>query len=395
MFFEAANVRFFGESQKFKEEICNFAPSRCYFMYLHRILITDFKNIREAALTFSPKINCFSGNNGAGKTNILDAIYYLSVTKSYFGQTDTQSIRFGAPFFALSGHYHFDQAPQEHIHCAVKADGEKTMKRNDKVYARFSEHLGLLPLVMVSPSDTQLIHAPAEERRRFMNVLLAQVDVPYLSLVQQYNQVLLQRNRYLKEGMNAADVLSVLDKQLSDKGQAIYEKRKTLCEVLAPEVEKYYGLLSGKQEVVGLQYRSDLDEAALEELLQASLARDQFLHYTSQGVHRDDMLWSIDGHPIKKFGSQGQQKTFLVALKLAQFEIMKTRSGLSPLLLLDDVFDKLDMDRVAYLLRLVVNAHFGQIFLTDSNKARIENVVHEITDDHAFFKVSAGEVTQL
>ena len=205
----------------------------------------------------------------------------------------------------------------------------------------------------------------------------------------------MQRNRYLKENMGLPDVRAVLDMQLSDKGQLIYEKRRALCEVLAPEVKKYYGLLSGKQETVSLQYRSDLDEAPLQELLQASLTRDQFLQYTSQGVHRDDMLWIIDGHPIKKFGSQGQQKTFLLALKLAQFEIMKARSGLSPLLLLDDVFDKLDMDRVAYLLRLVVNENFGQIFLTDSNKARIENVVHEITDDHAFFSVSAGEVTQL
>ena len=361
-------------------------------MHLQRLLLTDFKNIRNADITFSQSVNCFSGNNGAGKTNILDAIHYLSMTRSYFGQVDTESIYFGAPFFSVSGHYLFENAPTEHIVCVTEASGHKYVKRNGKSYGRFSEHLGLLPIVMVSPSDTLLINSPAEERRRFVNVLLSQMDMIYLSVLQQYNKILSQRNHYLKLGEISEGVMEALDIQLSAKASVIFEKRAALCRQLSQVAEKYYATLSGNTEALGLIYRSDLDNAPLDKLLKDSFAYDRSMGYTSQGVHRDDIVFLLNGQRIRKFGSQGQQKTFLVALKLAQFEVMKQRSGTSAILLLDDIFDKLDKNRVSFLLQLVAQEHFGQIFITDSNKARIEGVIDEFTSEYAFFDVEDGVI---
>ena len=361
-------------------------------MHLQRLLLTDFRNIRSADITFSKSVNCLSGNNGAGKTNLLDAIHYLSMTRSYFGQIDTQSISFGASLFSVSGYYLFEDAPSEHIVCVTEANGEKSVKRNEKSYQRFSEHLGLLPIVMVSPSDTLLINAPAEERRRFMNVLLSQMDIIYISVLQQYNKILAQRNHYLRQGGVVAGVMEALDAQLSAKATVIFEKRTALCRQLAPEASKYYAILSGRAEELGLSYRSDLENTPLEWLLKEAYSRDCLLGYTSHGIHRDDMVFLLDGQPVRKFGSQGQQKTFLVALKLAQFEVMKQRSGVAAILLLDDIFDKLDMNRVSYLLQLVAQEHFGQIFITDSNKARIEGVIDECTNEYAFFDVENGAI---
>ena len=361
-------------------------------MYLQRLILTDFKNIRNADITFSPSVNCFLGNNGAGKTNLLDAIHYLSMTRSYFSHTDTSSISFGAPFFSLLGHYNLKNSPSEHIVCVADSAGEKSVKRNGKNYGKFSEHLGLLPIVMVSPSDTLLIYASAEERRRFMNVLLSQMDISYLSVLQQHNKILAQRNQYLKQGIFQADMIETLDFQLSAKATAIYEKRAELCMRLAPQAEEYYATLSGRAEKLSLSYRSDLEKLPLEAMLKESFQRDQMLGFTSHGVHRDEIVFLLNGQPVRKFGSQGQQKTFLLALKLAQFEVMRQRSGVAPILLLDDVFDKLDMIRVSCLLQLVAQEHFGQIFITDSNKARIEGVIHEFTQEYALFNVNNGEV---
>jgi len=362
-------------------------------MHLQRLLLTDFKNIRSADITFSPSVNCFSGNNGAGKTNLLDAIHYLSMTRSYFSQIDTHSIFFGAPFFSVSGYYIFDEVPSEHIICTMEVTGDKSVKRNGKSYGRFSEHLGLLPIVMVSPSDTLLIDAPAEERRRFMNVLLSQIDISYLSVLQQYNKILTQRNHYLKQGGYNAGMTEALDIQLSVKASLIYEKRAALCMQLAPEAGKYYATLSGQAETLNLSYRSELAHTSLELLLKDSFSRDQALGYTSQGIHRDEVVFLLNGQPVRKFGSQGQQKTFLLALKLAQFEVMKRHTGKAPILLLDDVFDKLDMNRVSHLLQLVAQEQFGQIFITDSNKSRIEGIIDGITREYAFFDVNNGIIT--
>ena len=362
-------------------------------MHLQRLLLTDFKNIRSADVTFSQRMNCFLGNNGAGKTNLLDAMHYLSMTRSYFGQADTRAIFFGAPFFSISGYYFFNHAPVEHIVCVTESNGNKSVKRNGKNYDRFSEHLGLLPLVMVSPSDTLLIHASAEERRRFMNALLSQIDTKYLSVLQQYNKILSQRNHYLKQGGCTSEMTEILDVQLSAKAHVIYEKRAALCRQLVPEAEKYYSMLSGDAEALTLSYHSDLDQASLELLLKESIGRDQMVGFTSRGIHRDEVDFLLNGQPIKRYGSQGQQKTFLIALKLAQFEVMKQRSGIAPILLLDDVFDKLDRNRVSRLVQLVVQDHFGQIFITDCNKSGIEDVIRQCTDEYAFYYVHNGEVS--
>jgi len=361
-------------------------------MHLHRLILTDFKNIRSADITLSKSVNCFSGNNGAGKTNVLDAIHYLSMTRSYFGQTDSNAIFFGASFFSLSGFYHFQDAPLEHIVCVADSTGEKSVKRNGKGYTRFSDHLGLLPIVMVSPSDTVLINGSAEERRRFMNVLLSQMDIAYLSVLQQYNKILAQRNHYLKQGVCAQDVMEVLNVQLSVKAAEIYAKRTALCAQLASEAQRYYATLSGDAERLGLNYRSDIEHSSLEDLLKEALPRDKMFGFTTQGIHRDDVELMLNNQLVRKFGSQGQQKTFLVALKLAQFEVMKQRSGTAPILLLDDIFDKLDVNRVSYLLQLVAQDHFGQIFITDSNKSRIESVIDRFTNEYSFFDVDKGAI---
>ena len=361
-------------------------------MYLQRLLLTDFKNIRSADITFSQRVNCFLGHNGAGKTNMLDAIHYLSMTRSYFAHTDTQAICFGAPFFSISGYYLFENAPGEHIVCLAEANGPKSVKRNGKIYERFSEHLGLLPLVMISPLDTLLIHAAAEERRRFMNAFLSQMDVSYLSVLQQYNKILSQRNRYLKQREFRSDMMEVFDHQLSTKADVIHEKRAALCRQLAPEAEKYYAILSGRSEELSLSYRSDIDHSPLERLLKESIGRDQMIGYTSQGIHRDEVAFMLNGKPVRKFGSQGQQKSFLAALKLAQFEVMKQRIGVAPILLLDDIFDRLDMNRVHNLVQLVTQSHFGQLFITDCNKAGIEEAILRYADEHVFFDMDNGEV---
>jgi len=361
-------------------------------MYLKRLLLTDFKNIRNAELSFSQRVNCFLGHNGAGKTNLLDAIHYLSMTRSYFGSTDVQAISFGAPFFSISGEYLFDEAPGEHIVCVTEAGGTKSIKRNGKSYERFSEHLGLLPLVMISPCDTMLVHAGAEERRRFMNLFLSQMDMAYLSVLQQYNKILFQRNHYLKQGSYRKEMTETLDHQLSERATVIHDKRAALCGQLAPEAARYYALLSGQTEELGLLYCSDLADSPLVSLLQDSIDRDQMVGYTTRGIHRDELSFLINGQSVRKFGSQGQQKTFLLALKLAQFEVMKQRIQKTPILLLDDVFDRLDMQRVSRLVQLVAQAHFGQIFITDCNKAGMEEAVRAFAPVSAFFDVENGAV---
>ncbi|MDR2585169.1 MAG: DNA replication and repair protein RecF [Prevotellaceae bacterium] len=363
-------------------------------MYLKRLILTDFKNIRCADVTFSSKVNCFLGRNGAGKTNLLDAVHYLSMTRSYFGQSDQYAIRFDAPYFSLSGSYLFDDAPGEQIVCVTEASGTKSIKRNDKSYERFSEHIGLLPLVMISPLDTLLIHSAAEERRRFLNVLLSQIDVTYLSLLQQYNKILSQRNHYLKQKAFTAQMTETFDIQLSSRAALIYEKRAALCCLLGPQAERYYSILSGQKEEVSLSYCSDLEHYPLEIKLRDSFDRDQMLGFTSFGIHRDEVALMLNGKPVRKFGSQGQQKTFLLALKLAQFEVMKLRCGLAPILLLDDLFDRLDANRVYRLMQLVTQDHFGQVFITDCNKAGIEESLCAFSPEYLLFDVENGEIKE-
>ena len=357
---------------------------------LEKIVISDFRNIRLQELEFSPNVNCISGNNGEGKTNLLDAIYYLSMTKSAFSTSDKFNFRHGTEEFSLAGTYRMESGISGRFALKMTTKGEKKVKRDDKPYTRISEHIGVLPVVMVSPADISLVSESGEERRRFVNSVLSQMDNSYMSALQQYNRLLLQRNKMLKEMVVDASLLEVINMRMSSLAEPIFNARKRFVEQLKPVVAEYYKALSGDSETVDIQYDSELSKASLEMLLESSLEKDKVMKYTTSGVQRDDFIFTMNGHPIRRFGSQGQQKSFLVALKFAQYEIMKTNYGFAPLLLLDDVFDKLDMGRISNLLQMVASNDFGQIFITDSNKVRMSGIVDKLTQDRAYFETSAG-----
>ena len=359
-------------------------------MYLKRVILTNFKNIVSADLKFSEKINCIYGDNGEGKTNLLDAIYYLSVTKSFLLSSDQFVYRQGTNEAILNGIYDVS-GYEEKISMAVKASGDKIVKRNGKPYSRLSEHIGLLPVVIISPSDISLIHSSAEERRRFMNFILSQTDREYLKSMQAYNRVLLQRNKLLKGNETASSiVMEAFSEQMDASSDYIYKKRKELTDFLIPLVQKFYSVISGGKENVSLSYTSDLDRCSMKELLEKAKERDTLLKYTTVGLHRDDLVFTIDGMQMKKCASQGQQKSFLIALKMAQMSLMRELYGFPPILLLDDVFDKLDMKRVEFLIGMVAKEDFGQIFITDSDKARITRIVRSLSPDSFFFNVTGG-----
>ncbi|MEA5005909.1 MAG: DNA replication and repair protein RecF [Rikenellaceae bacterium] len=361
-------------------------------MYLKKITVNNFKNIPEAQIIFSPKINCITGINGSGKTNLMDAVYYLSMTKSFFSTVDHLSIMYDSDCTSLNGEYARDDSGVENISLSFNSKGEKYLKRNSRNYTRFSDHIGLIPVVMVSPSDTSLINESGDERRKFMNAILSQIDKEYLRRLQNYNQILIQRNRLLKGDMIPDELLSTFNEQLSVNASYIYRMRGDFIERLVPLVKEYYNLLSGEREDVDIEYKSDLHEESLDEILVRNLDKDRYLGYTSSGIQRDDLVFCMKGHPIKRGGSQGQQKSFLIALKLAQFAVMKKLHGVSPILLLDDLFDKLDMFRVEQLLRLVSSDFFGQIFITDSNKVRISNILDEIDGESLSFEIDNGVI---
>lgn len=358
---------------------------------LEKITIADFRNIRLQELSFSPNLNCISGNNGEGKTNLLDAIYYLSMTKSAFSSSDRYNFRYGTSSFSICGTYRMQNSLESRFSIQVDASGEKKVRRDDKQYGKVSAHIGVLPVVMVSPEDISLVSESGEERRRFVNSVLSQMDREYLSALQQYNRLLQQRNRMLKDASVDRDLLSVFDSRMQAYALPVYEARKKFVDNIRPVVSGYYGMLSGGSEQVDVRYRSDMEKGGLQELLASSFEKDRLLKYTTCGIQRDDLEFTMDGWPIRKCGSQGQQKSFLVSLKFAQYEIMKRTCGFAPMLLLDDVFDKLDMNRISNLLSMVSSSDFGQIFITDSNKVRMAGVVDRITDDRAYFETEAGE----
>ena len=404
-------------------------------MYLRKLKVINFKNIREATLQFSPKINCILGNNGGGKTNLLDAIYYLSMTKSFFNIPENYAVTFGEQSMGLIGDYML-QEKSERIHLAIRlpdaasasqqspqasqqgigenqpgsnqlgttagqpARNEKQLWRNEKRIAKFSSHIGLLPIVMVSPQDAILVNGSGEERRRFLNFILSQTDPLYLSNIQNYNALLAQRNKLLKlcagtGGRSAAtrgwdELIQTITLQMESPAAYVHAKRQELAESLSQYTAQYYKELSGNREAVTMRYQSDLNSSTPKEIFQRSQQQDLRFGYTTAGPHRDDMLFFIEGFPIKKVGSQGQQKSFLIALKLAQFQIIKQISGKLPILLLDDLFDKLDMTRVEYLLSLVAGETFGQIFITDSNKVRINQILARVDSTAKSFEVHGG-----
>ena len=357
---------------------------------LEKIIISDFRNIELQELEFSPNINCISGNNGEGKTNLLDAVYYLSMTKSAFAASDKYTFRHGTEEFSIAGTYRMENGPSSRFALQTSAKGEKKIKRDDKPYAKVSEHVGVLPVVIVSPADVSMVSESGEERRKFVNAVLSQMDHEYLVALQQYNRLLQQRNKMLKDMNPDRSLLEVIDMRMSILSEPVYKARKKFVDDLRPIVKEYYRLVSGGSEEVDITYETELDKASLDELLAVSFEKDRALRYTSSGIQRDDFVFTMNGWPLRRHGSQGQQKSFLVSLKFAQYEIMKKSYGFAPLLLLDDVFDKLDMGRISNLLQMVSGKDFGQIFITDSNKVRMSGIVDTLTQDRAYFETSAG-----
>ena len=364
-------------------------------MYIRELSLVNFKNFEHAEFKFSEGLNCFIGNNGAGKTNLMDAIYYLSFCKSFLNSVDAQNIRFDQDFFMVQGKYYRLES-EEIVYCGLKKNQKKIFKRNQKEYKKLSEHIGLIPLIIVTPSDTNLISGASEDRRRFVDSVISQYDAIYLENLIRYNRALQQRNNLLKQfaGQNAfqAETLEVWDDQLVKYGQQIHVTRMAFIEKLQPVFQKYYELISGGKEVVGLKLQSELIENDFEQLLKQSVGKDRMLQYTTSGIHKDDFEFELSGNPIKRFGSQGQKKTYLVALKLAQFDFMKEISGLTPILLLDDIFDKLDKNRVEQIVKLVADDHFGQIFITDTNREHLDQMISCLETESSIFTISDGAV---
>jgi DNA replication and repair protein RecF len=368
-------------------------------MYLRKLSLTNFKNYQEANLEFSEKINCFVGNNGAGKTNLLDAIYYLSFTKSYFNTVDLQNIRHETDFFAIHGEYLRNGNPPDQLTCIQKRNQKKIFKLNKKEHERLADHIGLYPLVMVSPYDRDLINEGSELRRKFIDSVISQFDRVYLDDLIVYNKVLAQRNALLKQFSDEryfdAGMLDILNEQLTPPGYRLFEKRKTFLTDFAPIFTYYYGYITGEKEEVSISYESQLIQDDFEKQLQDSVERDKALRYTTVGIHKDDLEFLIDGFPLKKFGSQGQQKSYAIAVKLAQFEFTKKKVKFKPVLLFDDIFDKLDPSRVAHLIHLVSDDRFGQVFITDTQRERIQHIFDSADIAHKVFKVSEGVVSEI
>ncbi len=368
-------------------------------MYLTRLKLSHFKNHTEADLHFTEKINCFVGDNGAGKTNLLDAIYYLSFTKSYFNAVDAQNIRHESDFFALHGYYRFREHSHEEVSCIQQRNKKKQFRLNKKDYERLSDHIGKIPLVMISPYDRDLINEGSEVRRKYLDGVIAQFDKFYLNDLLEYNKALQQRNIQLKQFAEQRyfDALSlqIWDEKLLGTGESLFEKRKQFLDEFNPLFDRYYRYLSKEQENVAIIYKSQLQEKPFSDLLKTSVQRDLALRYTSGGIHKDDLLFTMNGYPVKKFGSQGQQKSFVIAIKLAQFEYMRQKKGFKPILLFDDIFDKLDEKRVAQIVELVSRENFGQVFITDTQPSRISSIFEKIVIDHKIFRVDQGTVKEI
>lgn len=369
-------------------------------MYLKKLSLINFKNYEETELEFSPKINSLVGNNGVGKTNILDAIHYLSLTKSFFNNIDSINIRHGEDYFIINGTF-MRNDDEDQIYCAFQKQKQKVLKKNSKEYQKLSDHVGKYPVVMISPADNALISEGSEERRRFLNKIISQYNPEYLDSVLKYSKALQNRNRLLKDfkasGKFDNDALTIWDSQLVKYGTYVYHEREQLVNELIPVFQENYSMISSGKESVKLSYRSHLSEGDFAEALSNSVAKDRFLEYTTIGIHKDDLLLEMNGHSVKSLGSQGQQKSYLVALKLAKFEYIRQKSGISPILLLDDIFDKFDAGRVEQIIRLVGNHRFGQIFMTDTHQSRLHEILSSHNTQYKLFRISnncAEEVIQ-
>jgi DNA replication and repair protein RecF len=366
-------------------------------MILKTLSLLNYKNFDSKTFQFDSKINCFVGPNGVGKTNVLDAIYHLSFGKSYFNPVSSQNIKHNADFFVIDGLYNKDER-DEKIIVALKKGQKKTLKRNGKLYNRFSDHIGFLPLVIISPADRDLITEGSDTRRKFIDGVISQGDKVYLNDLIKYNKVISQRNALLKYfALNAtfnADTLEIYNHQLNELGSKIFEKRDAFLKEFIPIFKERYKVISNNNEEVNFIYKSDLFKDSLNNLLVKTLKKDRALQFTSVGVHKDDLSFEIEQYSIKKFGSQGQQKSFLIALKLAQFDFIKSHSGVNPILLLDDIFDKLDEQRVVQIITLVENENFGQLFITDTHPERTEQIIKNTHQTYQIFNLDESVMAE-
>ncbi|OQY02199.1 MAG: DNA replication and repair protein RecF [Bacteroidetes bacterium 4572_117] len=360
-------------------------------MNINSLSLVNYRNFEDLELEFISKINCFIGNNGVGKTNILDSIYYLSFCKSWLNPIDSQNINYEHDFFLIKGNYMFDEKTTS-ISCGLKKGKKKSFKRNNKEYTKLSDHIGLIPLVTISPYDTNLLLGGSEERRKFLDIVISQFDKDYLQDLLKYNRVLSQRNHLLKQFAQNhsfdSDSLEIWDDQLVLYGTNIFNKRQEFIDKLIPIFQKYYQFISPEKEKIDLKYRSQLTGSDFAEILKQNTERDKILQYTTTGIHKDDLIFQLKGFPLKKNASQGQQKSYLIAIKLAQFDYIKNISKIKPILLFDDIFDKLDALRVEQIVKLVAGDHFGQIFITDTNKERLERILNKIAINYKLFRIN-------
>lgn len=364
-------------------------------MHLKSLTLVNFKNYSEASIDLSPDINVFIGENGAGKTNILDAVHFLSSCRSFLNPIDKQCIQLDEKFFLIQGVFEKDDKDIS-ITCSIKDGQKKIVRKNKKEYEKLADHIGRFPAVVISPYDTNLIIEGSETRRKFIDSIISQFDRAYLETLMRYNKVLLQRNALLKNFQEMRffdqESIDVWDLQLANLGQLVYEKRHAFLLEFIPVFQRFFNIIANHKEAIDISYKSQLDEEPFLEGLTNSKRKDNALGYTTFGIHKDDLVFMIHDQPIKKFGSQGQQKSFLIALKLAQFEIVRNLLDTKPILLLDDVFDKLDHSRVSHLMRLISEHRFGQVFISDTDKDRIEKVFEGIEIDRKLFNVSGGKV---
>jgi DNA replication and repair protein RecF len=364
-------------------------------MQLKSLQLVNFKNYAEAALIFSPEINCLVGKNGSGKTNILDAIYYLSMCRSYLNPIDSQNIKFGEAFFILQSKWQHKTLETE-VFCSIKKGQKKIVKRNKVAYEKLAEHIGSFPTVIISPYDRNLITEGSEFRRKWMDSTISQIDKPYLDLLLRYTKVIGHRNALLKnnqtQGFFDAESFEVWDDQLVKMGEAISNKRQMFLEEFIPLFQYYYTMLGEEAETVHLRFETQIAAGNFAEILFQNQKKDLLLGYTTVGIHKDDLGFELNGNLIKKFGSQGQQKSYLIALKLAQFDFLKNKLNTTPILLLDDIFDKLDNHRVARLMKLVANDTFGQVMVTDTDEDRLKAVFSESEKRVYFFTVNEAKI---
>lgn len=364
-------------------------------MILNRLSIFNYKNISSAELDFVPKLNCLVGMNGEGKTNVLDVIHFLSLAKSATTSMDSQAIMHGQELMSIQGEYEHEDGTHETIHCGLKKGQKKVLRRGKKAYRRIADHIGLIPLIMVSPADQWLIAGGSEERRHFLDIVISQYNHTYLDALVRYNKALQQRNTLLKQEEEPDnELMALLEEEMARVGTYIYEERKRYVELFIPTFQSFYSLISQEKEQVSLTYSSHGERGDLLEVIRRDRAKDRAVGYSLHGTHRDDLQMMLGGFPIKREGSQGQNKTFLIALKLAQFDFLKqTGSHTSPLLLLDDIFDKLDATRVQQIIKLVSGDHFGQIFLTDTNREHLDHILSTTTSSYRLFQVKGGNIT--